>query len=283
MGPSPKNPRLDSRNSQPATNRLVVVAEDNEGLNRLICTRLERQGLKAVAVFTGAAAVAAVREHPDCLLLLDYVLPDVNGKQVLAALAEGGYRTPFIVMTGRGDERVAVDMMKLGARDYLIKSGDFLDMLVPVVERVLDHLATEERPDAAQKGLREFEEAYRTLAKNLPGLVYRCDLRQGGTMQFMNDLLVPMTGYHPEELRAGTVHSIEPLIVEADRPGVVAEIERAVAEDRAFTVEYRLIRKDGTERVIVERGRPTRGADGLPSHIDGVIFDITEYRRAWAG
>jgi PAS domain S-box-containing protein len=271
-----------TRNSQPVTPRLIVVAEDDEGVNRIVCKQLERHGLKAVGVFSGTDAIAAVKQHPGCLLLLDYLLPDVNARQVLDELTKVDLHVPFIVMTGHGDEQIAVELMKLGARDYLVKRVDFTDLLVPVVERVLGQLATEEQLAASEQALRESEDVYRTLAKSIPGLVYRCDLKQGGTMRFMNDLLMPMTGYRADELHAGKVCSIEPLIIEPDRAGVVAEVERAIAEDRPFTVEYRLKRKDGSERFFNERGRPVRDADGRPSHIDGVIFDVTESRQTEA-
>ena len=118
MNPS-EHPESATRNPQPATppgpqpatRRLVVVAEDGEGLNLLICRRLERHGLATIGVLSGADAIAAVQEHPDCLLLLDFVLPDMDGRKVVEELIARGRPVPFIVMTGHGDERVAVEMM----------------------------------------------------------------------------------------------------------------------------------------------------------------------------
>ena len=135
----------------------MVVAEDDEGLNRVICKRLERHGLKTIGVYSGADAIAAIRKHRDCLLL-DFILPDMDGRLLLDKLTGQGLRVPFIVMTGRGDERIAVEMMKLGARDYIVKQVDFIDLLVPVVERVLATVATEERLAAAEQTVRLSEE-----------------------------------------------------------------------------------------------------------------------------
>ena len=127
--------------------------------------------------------------------------------------------------------------------------------------------------------LRESELAYRTLSQNLPGMVYRVFILEDGRMQFYNDMPVKMTGYAADELTTGEVCSIEPLILDEDRPGVEAEVMRAIAEKRAFAVEYRLKHKDGGIRWMTEHGMPVYGTDDAPLYIDGVIFDITEQKQ----
>lgn len=131
----------------------------------------------------------------------------------------------------------------------------------------------------AETQLGESELAYRTLSQNLPGLVYRVFIREGGRMRFYNAMSVPITGYTIDELTTGTACSIEPLIMDEDRPGVMAEVRRAIAEKCAFAVEYRLKHKDGGIRWLAEHGMPVYGTDGAPLYIDGVIFDITEHKQ----
>jgi PAS domain S-box-containing protein len=128
----------------------------------------------------------------------------------------------------------------------------------------------------AEDALRQNEAAYRTLAENLPGIVYRVFIREGNRMQFFNRVAETVTGYSGEQLRPGTVCSIDSLILPEDRPAVIAEVQRAITEDSPFTVEYRLRHKDGGIRYLLEQGTPVRGPDGEPLYIDGVIFDITE-------
>ncbi len=127
--------------------------------------------------------------------------------------------------------------------------------------------------------LRKSELAYRTLSQNLPGMVYRVHLREGGRMEFYNDMPIQITGYAVDELITGPVCSIEPLIVNEDRPGVEAEVINSMAQKRAFGVEYRLKHKDGGIRWMEEHGMPVYGTDGAPLYIDGVIFDITEHKQ----
>jgi len=168
----PDSADLPSHN---AADRFVIVAEDDEGLRWIVCRWLEATGLTILGVGSGAEAIAAVREHPDCLLLLDYVLPDMDGRQFLAKLNALGIVVPFVVMTGHGDERIAVEMMKLGARDYIVKQADFTDLLVPVVERVLAQVATEQRLAQAEQALRDSEAKYRVLMDDAPDAILLAD------------------------------------------------------------------------------------------------------------
>jgi PAS domain S-box-containing protein len=131
----------------------------------------------------------------------------------------------------------------------------------------------------AEEALRESERAYRTLAGNLPALVYRVLVKENNRMLFFNGLLREMTGYTDDELQAGAVCSIDPLIVPEDRPQVNEAVQNAVLDRIPFRIEYRLRRKDGEIRCFHERGRPIYGADGEAFYIDGIIFDVTESKR----
>ncbi|MDP2861969.1 MAG: PAS domain S-box protein, partial [Desulfobacterales bacterium] len=131
----------------------------------------------------------------------------------------------------------------------------------------------------AEEALSVRERTYRTLAENLPGIVYRVHIREKDRMQFFNNILVTMTGYNEKELIEGEVCSIDPLIVAEDRDRVIAEVNAAIKDNRSFSIEYRITHKDGTSRFFFERGRPIFGNDELHC-IDGVILDITERKRA---
>jgi PAS domain S-box-containing protein len=261
-----------------AGNRRLLVVEDDPGLNALVTRKLQRAGFPVESALTGAAALDAVRRDPNVLLLLDYLLPDVTARELLERLKANGQEAPFVVMTGHGDEKVAVEMMKLGARDYLVKDADLGDVLPEVVRRVLAQLATEERLKEAEQALEQSERNLRTLAQNIPGIVYRVHLRDRNRMEFFNDMLSEMTGYRENELRRGEVSSIDPLILFGDRASVVDSVRRAVGKTTPFQVDYRLTHRDGSIRHFSEQGRPVPDADGRPVYVDGVIFDVTEAR-----
>ena len=130
-----------------------------------------------------------------------------------------------------------------------------------------------------EEELRESEASYRTLAQNLPGLVYRVFLRENFRMEFYNEALQSMTGYTPQELGQMEFCSLDPFILSADREKMNQAIKEAIARDQAFEVEYRFRHKDGSIRYFAERGKPIPGEDGRVTHIDGVIWDITEAKQ----
>ncbi len=133
---------------------------------------------------------------------------------------------------------------------------------------------------AAEEQAQRSERDFRTLARNLPCVVYRVHLADGNTMQFFNDALEGLTGFSERDLTVGEVCSIDPLILAEDRPGVVETVSRAVAAGRSFEVNYRIQRADGEVRHFSERGQPVQDEEGRPLFIDGVIFDVTAHARA---
>jgi signal transduction histidine kinase len=128
----------------------VIVIEDDEGLSRLMRKALRRQGVDPVGVRTAAEAIEWLRSNSCDLMLLDYALPDMRAPELLGTLDAQGKRLEFIVVTGQGDEKLAVQMMKRGARDYLVKDSNMLDLLPHVVERVLKDIHNERQLAAAQ-------------------------------------------------------------------------------------------------------------------------------------
>ena len=116
--------------------RLLVV-DDDEGLLFLMADTLRTEGYEvSTAVSAKAARECLDRESPD-LMLLDLKLQDGSGPELVADLQRTRTPVPFIVVTGQGDEKVAVEVMKQGALDYVMKDTGMLDLLPAVVRRGL--------------------------------------------------------------------------------------------------------------------------------------------------
>lgn len=124
-------------NKNQSGNTLILVVDDDDGLCNLITRQLKRKGYDICTASCGKEAVEITRQDTPDLMLLDYRLPDMTGPEVISAITEQGSLPPFIMMTGQGDERLAVDIMKLGAVDYLIKDTDLVDRIPVVVAREL--------------------------------------------------------------------------------------------------------------------------------------------------
>jgi len=122
--------------------------------------------------------------------------------------------------------------------------------------------------------------AFRTLAVNIPGIVYRVYLGERGRMTFFNDMLHQMTGYKADELTMGNICSIDPIILAEDRSSVLQAVNDAIRNNLPFEVEYRIHHKNRSLRYFLEKGRPVYGCDGKPEFIDGIILNITERKQA---
>ncbi len=126
------------------------------------------------------------------------------------------------------------------------------------------------------RALRESERAHATLLANLPGVAYHCLNVAGWPMQFMSEGCLELTGHPPEVFLPGGRLSFGDIIHPDDRGWVWDEVQRAVQEDRRFTLEYRILRADGEERVVWERGTAIRDASGRVKSLEGFIWDVSE-------
>jgi signal transduction histidine kinase len=138
----------------------VLVVDDDRGLVRLVEKALQREGLLTAGALSGHEAIQWLQQHQPDLMLLDLHLQDVQGKDLLERLRQLKRAVPFIVITGQGDERVAVEMMKGGAMDYLVKDANFLQFVPEVVRRTLARLEQERK-------LAEMEETRKRLEKEI--------------------------------------------------------------------------------------------------------------------
>src|SRR5688572_11448721 len=123
----------------------ILVVDDDAGLLRLIEKALLREGFATATARSGRDAIAWLAGNTPELLLLDLKLQDIEGRELVNHLSSIGRPVPFIVITGQGDERVAVEMMKRGALDYLVKDVRFIEFLPTVVRRALEHGAERKR------------------------------------------------------------------------------------------------------------------------------------------
>ncbi len=101
----------------------VLIVEDESDFARLLADSLERAGHRAVVLGTGEAALWEARAHPPDCILLDWMLPDLPGTEVLRRLkADSATRAiPVILVTARGEEVDRIVGLELGADDYMVK------------------------------------------------------------------------------------------------------------------------------------------------------------------
>ena len=246
----------------------LLLVEDNPGDSRLV-----REMLRGVSDITLAEVdrLAAAERHLASgevdVVLLDLGLPDSQGLDTLAQVVAHHPALPVIVFTGLDDEDIALEAVKTGAQDFLVK-GRFDAFLL---RRAIRYALERQRAETA---LRESEERYRTLFNEMPVGVYQTD--EGGRILDANPALAALLGYaSPGELTglvAGDFY--------ADPEERLRWREAVKREGVLHDAEIRLRRKDGTLIWALDSGHIVRDQPGLPTHFEGTLSDVTERKRA---
>ena len=143
----------------------ILIVEDDPGTTELESQRLGPLGLEIRRSATPDETVALLKGARPELVVLDYSLPGMNALQLIARLKDEAVPVPpFILVTGRGDEAVAVESMKAGALDYIIKDAFFLENLLPTAKKALEKSALQLKLKKAEEGLRKNLRLYNFLA-----------------------------------------------------------------------------------------------------------------------
>jgi PAS domain S-box-containing protein len=127
--------------------------------------------------------------------------------------------------------------------------------------------------------LRAQEALLRSLVANVPGALYRCACDADWTMLWLSDEIEEISGYPASDFIDSAVRPFASVIDPEDREQVAYSVLDAVDAHRPFTLEYRIRRRDGGERWVLERGQAQESGDGR-RWLDGAIFDITARRAA---
>ena len=129
--------------------RQILVVDDEAAVRSGIAQVLSRQGLEVTTAADGAAALAELARRTFAVVLLDIKLPDTDGVTLLKHLRQDCPETAVIMITGYPAIQVAVEFIRLGALDYLVKPFR-IDELEVVVQKALDHLAGKDTPGEAE-------------------------------------------------------------------------------------------------------------------------------------
>jgi PAS domain S-box-containing protein len=132
----------------------------------------------------------------------------------------------------------------------------------------------------AERALHESQRKLSTLMANLPGMAYSCLEDEQWTMEFASEGCFELTGYKSEDVIGNRTISYSEIIHRDDRERVHEEIERALAANHAFEIEYRIVTCQGEEKWVWERGRLVSGTEGDVPVLEGFVLDISERQEA---
>ena len=195
------------------------------------------------------------------VVLLDLGLPDSQGLDTFVRARRGAPNEPIVVISGLDDEQLALEAVRSGAQDYLVKGRIEGQLLARVLRYAIERKRAEE-------ALRASEAYHRTILENIGDAVFIADSH--GRYLDVNPRACELTGYAREELLQLTVSDTYPA---PDRDAATLRVV-AVGSGRATVTERSLLRKDGT--VIVVESNARRLPDG---RLLGAVRDITERKR----
>ncbi len=250
----------------------ILIVEDEGILAAHLQDLLRVLGYTAAApLATGEAAVSTVAAHPPDLVLMDIELAGQINGIAAAERIRSVQDVPIVFLTAYAQDPLLQQAKAAAPYGYLVK---------PVAEREL--AATLEMAlcrHALDQKLKASETRYRTLVENVPGAVCCREGQTSWRVKYVSEGVLGVTGRSAEEFMEGRTHW-RPLVLPEDQPMVDRVVQGAILRDDSFAVEYRIHRPEGGIRWVREIGRRTLSRIGESVHLDSVIVDITDRKRA---
>jgi PAS domain S-box-containing protein len=254
----------------------ILSLEDDPGDTELIQELLETEGIlcEVTRVDTQAAFQASLERGGIDLILADYTLPSFDGLSALKLAIGACPDVPFIFVSGTLGEDVAIEALKVGATDYVLKTR--LSRLVPSVHRALREARERAEVKRTEEALRRSEN-YLAEAQRLSRTgSFGWDLLSGEI--YWSDETFRIFGLEPA--MKPTVELVLQRTHVEDRPRVREMIDRAAAEGRDVDYEHRLQMPDGSVKFVRVVAHPSLGDGPAKLRFVGALTDITAWKRA---
>jgi DNA-binding response OmpR family regulator len=122
----------------PVKLKTILIAEDEERVNNLICARLKQEGFQVIQTFDGKAALHELLQGKADLALLNMMMPHIDGGQILRRIRKAGMELPVIIFSVRSRESDLRRCLLLGAKDYMVKPFELDDMITRITKFIVE-------------------------------------------------------------------------------------------------------------------------------------------------
>lgn len=253
----------------------ILLLEDNPDDVALAEMHMQRSGINYLLhhVKRREDFIRALQTLRYDVILCDFSLPGLNGLDALETAGQLARGTPCLIVTGSINEETAVECMKAGASDYVLKNH--IARLPQAILTTLQRYKAEREREKAVEAVRESEKRFRMLADSAPTLIWMAG--SVGEFIYFNQPWLSFTGKTLEsQLGDGWLSCVHPDDAQASMKGFL----EAFNAQKPFDLEYRLRRRDGVYRWFLNRGQPRVVGDNKLVGYIGSCIDITERKEA---
>lgn len=249
----------------------VLIAEDTEDDALLLIRALRKGGYApdAVRVWNAKTLSGALLRGEWDIILSDYHMPGFGGDQLIQIVRDQGIDTPIIIVSGAIGEEAAVELVKSGAEDYVMK--DNLIRLIPSISRALKEAEDRKERRRAEEALRESEERYRSLILQISEGIIIFDKGTGKIIE-SNEKISEIFGYTEDEIHSMAIDELIQGCIQKDAG-------HWVIPENTGLIEGTIHQKGGGKRDI-EVSLSHIPLKGNPDAASAVIRDITEKKEA---
>jgi PAS domain S-box-containing protein len=247
------------------------MVEDSEDDAALLERELRRGGYEPLSkrVDTAAAMSAELRGQEWDMVISDYVMPKFSGLEALTLLKESGLDLPFIIISGKIGEETAVEAMKAGAHDYIMK--DKLTRLIPTVQRELREALVRRERKLAEEALRRQAQ----IIDQIHDSVVSTDLE--GQVTSWNKGAERLFGYPAKEALGKHISFVYP---QDQHEFLEQEVIKPLQKKGDHEIEVRMRRKSGEDFYAHLSLSLLRDGEGSVAGMIGYSMDITQRKRA---
>ena len=261
---------------QNKTGLSILTVEDNSSDLFLLEHMLKSSGLEIGQLYSTdhvGEAYTLLEKHTIHVVLLDLTLPDSFGIHSFTYLKPVVQKIPVIILTGMSDTNIALEAIKEGAQDYLVKGELTEGLLTKAIQYSIERKRTLEN-------LRLSNERFNTVVKATNDAIWDWDLLTNKVFM-VGDTYKQLFGYDvvdahsPGDLWESIIHP-------EDRERVMTKLWKLIREGGAnkWEDEYRLRRNDGEYAYVHDRGHLIYSADQRPIRMIGAIQDITARKQS---
>lgn len=256
---------------KPSLGSLLIV-DDNEANRDMLSRRLERRGYTTTMVENGQQALQAVQSKEFDVILLDVMMPDMNGLEVLKILrlTYDPDALPVIMVTAKDESSDIVTALEYGANDYITKPIDFAVACARIRNQV--------RHKQARIALQESEERYALAVRGANDGLWDWNLDTNEV--YFSPRWKTMLGCSEDEVEhtmEAWFNRVHPQDRDPLEAAIIAHLHRQTPH---FECEHRISHKDGTYRWVLCRGVAIHNAEGKALRMAGSQTDITERKIA---